>query len=269
MRASLAGQHLTRHSFGDLVVIRRLSNSKISPIGLSATLMQAKIAAVDLPLNLPGMGPIQGKAAGCLSRDRRNQRGWLRIDAAIWRSLNCRLELGGYGSLSPDTENQTMPDEQPSEFTAKIIAAYVRRNQVQPDQLAALIATVHKALGGLGKPATEPVSERRPAVPVRRSVHRDHVICLDCGWKGQMLRRHLTTAHGLSIEQYRARWNLLADHAMTAPGYSERRSAMAKRIGLGRARGASVKAPAPAAPESPVVAAPRRRGRPRSAAAPA
>ena len=81
-----------------------------------------------------------------------------------------------------------------------------------------------------------------------------------------MLRRHVTTAHGLSVEQYRARWNLPADHAVTAPGYSERRSTMAKRIGLGRARRASVEAPEPATSE----VQPRRRGRPpRSAAPPA
>jgi len=159
-----------------------------------------------------------------------------------------------------------MPDERPSEFTAKIIAAYVRRNQVAADQLASLISAVHTALSNLGKPATEAVIERTPAVSIRRSVHRDHVICLDCGWRGQMLRRHVTAAHGLSVEQYRARWSLTSDHAMTAPGYSERRSAMAKRLGLGRGgRRGSVKA---AAPESP-VAAPRRRGRPRSAATPA
>ncbi len=154
--------------------------------------------------------------------------------------------------------DQTMPEEQPTELVAKIVAAYVRRNQVPPDQLASLISTVHQALGGLGKATPEAVVERIPAVSIRRSVHRDYVVCLDCGWRGQMLRRHVTTSHGLSVEQYRARWNLLADHAMTAPGYSERRSTMAKRLGLGRARGASV--------EAPELAAPRRRGRPRSAA---
>jgi predicted transcriptional regulator len=162
-----------------------------------------------------------------------------------------------------------MPDEQPSEFTAKIVAAYVRRNQVPPDQLSTVISTVHRALAGLGKPAAEAEGPRTPAVPIRRSVHRDYVVCLDCGWRGQMLRRHVTTAHGLSVEQYRARWSLPANHAMTAPGYSERRSTMAKQLGLGRGgRRGSVEAPKPAAPESP-VATPRRRGRPRSAATPA
>jgi predicted transcriptional regulator len=160
-----------------------------------------------------------------------------------------------------------MPDEQPSEFSAKIVAAYVRRNQVPPDQLGTLILTVHHALSGLRKPATEPVIERTPAVSIRRSVHRDYVVCMDCGWKGQMLRRHIATAHGLTVEQYRARWNLLVDHAITAPGYSERRSTMAKEIGLGRGgRRASVEAPEPATPETSAVA-PRRRGRPRPAVA--
>jgi predicted transcriptional regulator len=160
-----------------------------------------------------------------------------------------------------------MSDEQPTEFVAKIVGAYLRRHQLPPDQLPALISAVHHALASLGKPAAEPHAERIPAVSVRRSIHRDHVICLDCGWRGQMLRRHLTTAHGLSVREYRARWNLPADHAMTAPGYSERRSATAKRIGFGRGgRRASVEAPEPAAPESPAAAAPRRRGRPRSTA---
>jgi predicted transcriptional regulator len=160
-----------------------------------------------------------------------------------------------------------MPNEQPTELVAKIIAAYLRRNPMPRDQLVTLISTVHQALGQLGKPA-EPFVERTPAVSIRRSVHRDHVICLDCGWKGQMLRRHLTTAHGLSVEEYRARWSLSADHAMTAPAYSERRSTMAKQLGLGRPRRASVETPEQAATEIS-AAAPRRRGRPRSAVPPA
>jgi predicted transcriptional regulator len=156
-----------------------------------------------------------------------------------------------------------MPDEQPTELVAKIVAAYVRRNQVPPDQLATLISTVHKALSSLGMPATEPVVERTPAVSIRRSVHHDHVICLECGWRGQMLRRHIATAHGLGVEAYRARWNLPADHAMIAPAYSERRSTMAKQLGLGRTRGASVQAPELLPSPETSAAAPRRRGRPR------
>ena len=157
-----------------------------------------------------------------------------------------------------------MPDEPPNasinrELAAKISAAYVRWNQIGSDQLATLISTVHGALAGLGKPAAEVGGERTPAVPVRRSVHRDYIVCLDCGWRGQMLRRHLMTRHGLGVEQYRTRWNLQPDHPVTAPGYSERRSTMAKQLGLGRlGRGSR----ATAAPKTPT---PRRRpGRPRT-----
>ena len=134
-----------------------------------------------------------------------------------------------------------MPDEESSptldkELTTDIVAAYVRRNQIAPGELATLISIVHRALIGLGKPAAETETERTPAVPIRRSVHHDYVVCLECGWRGQMLRRHLTTGHGLSIDQYRARWNLSREHLITAPGYSERRSSLAKQIGLGLGR---------------------------------
>lgn len=154
------------------------------------------------------------------------------------------------------------------ELTAEIVAAYARRNQIGAEQLGTLISSVHQALANLGKPTTEATIGRTPAVSARRSVHRDYVVCMDCGWRGQMLKRHLTTAHGLSVAEYRARWNLPSDHAMTAPAYSERRSTMAKQLGLGRTRGASVETTA--VPELETVTAqqttPKRRGRPRSEA---
>jgi predicted transcriptional regulator len=103
------------------------------------------------------------------------------------------------------------------ELTTNIVAAYVRRNQIGSDQLGTLISTFHQALVGLGKPAAETDVERTPAVAIRQSVHRDYVVCLDCGWRGQMLKRHLATGHGLNVEQYRARWNLRREHPMTAP----------------------------------------------------
>jgi len=156
------------------------------------------------------------------------------------------------------------------QLSAEIVSAYLRKHQVPADQLGSLISTVHTALAALGNPATEATVDRTPAVSIRRSVHRDYVVCLDCGWRGQMLRRHVTTAHGLSVEEYRARWNLPADHAMTAPSYSERRSTMAKRLGLGRGRTSGEIATVPEArAETPTQPAPKRRGRPRSAASPA
>jgi predicted transcriptional regulator len=165
-----------------------------------------------------------------------------------------------------------MPDEPPTptldtELTTNIVAAYVRRNKIGADQLPVLISTVHQALTSLGRPAAEVNGNRTPAVPIRRSVHRDYVVCLNCGWRGVTLRRHLTSCHGLSVDQYRARWNLPRDHPMTAPGYSERRSGLAKQLGLGRGRRASGEEPEPAAPETPATpqSGSRRRGRPRSA----
>jgi predicted transcriptional regulator len=165
-----------------------------------------------------------------------------------------------------------MSDEPPStstnrELTSTIVAAYVRRNQIGSDQLGTLISTVHQALSGLGKPTAETEGERTPAVPIRRSVHRDYVVCLECGWRGQMVRRHLATGHELTVEQYRARWNLPREHLMTAPGYSERRSVLAKQAGLGRGRRA-VPTPGTArtseATQTVTATGRRRAGRPRS-----
>jgi len=155
-----------------------------------------------------------------------------------------------------------------TELTTNIVAAYVRRNQIGADQLPILISTVHQALASLGKPVAQFDRERTPAVPIRRSIHRDYVVCLECGWRGKMLRRHLASGHELSVEQYRVRWNLPREHPMTAPSYSEQRSSLAKQIGFGRGRSASREEPEPVAPEIPAAAQPRsrRRGRPRSAA---
>jgi predicted transcriptional regulator len=121
------------------------------------------------------------------------------------------------------------------ERVAEIVAAYVKRNSVAPDQVPGLIQQVNQALTGLGQPQEPPppAMPDAPAVPIRRSVTPDKIICLDCGYKGQMLKRHLTTAHGLSVDEYRTRWNLHSDYPMIAPNYSVRRSELAKSFGLG------------------------------------
>jgi predicted transcriptional regulator len=143
----------------------------------------------------------------------------------------------------------------------------VRQSQIASDQLATLSPTVDQVLVGLGKPGTEADEERTLAVPIRRSVHRDYVVCLECGWRGQMLKRHLATGHGLTVEQYRVRWNLPREHPMTAPSYSERRSGLAKEFGLGRPRGWSAETTAvpEAIAETAAPPSPKRRGRPRTA----
>ena len=118
-------------------------------------------------------------------------------------------------------------------LVAKIIASYVSHHSLSPDQIPELIASVHRTIAGLGQPAEVPVA-LIPAVSVRRSVQSDVVICLDCGWKGKMLRRHLTTRHGFSGDEYLKRWGLPGDHPLTAPNYSAQRSTLAKQLGLGR-----------------------------------
>jgi predicted transcriptional regulator len=149
-------------------------------------------------------------------------------------------------------------------LVAEIVRSYVAQNSVGVDQVAGLIATVHRSLSGLGQsaPASAPLV---PAVSIKRSVQHDHVVCLECGFLSQMLRRHIRGAHGLEPAEYRVRWKLSADHPITAPGYSERRSTMAKQIGLGRKpQETVVLAPTPEA----VAVPPKRRGRiPRSAVA--
>jgi predicted transcriptional regulator len=143
-----------------------------------------------------------------------------------------------------------------SHLVTKIIASYVSHHNVGPDQIPELINSVHKTFDTLGK-APEPQAALTPAVPIRRSVQRDAVVCLECGWKGKMLRRHLSTRHGLTAGEYLRRWNLPSDHPLTAPIYSEQRSSLAKELGLGRGsrQGRAGRASA--------ATATRRRGRPR------
>jgi predicted transcriptional regulator len=118
-------------------------------------------------------------------------------------------------------------------LTARIVVSYVRHHRLVPDQLADLISSAHPAIGQVGQPP-EPEEVLTPAVSVRRSVHRDFVVCLDCGYRGKTLTRHIATRHGLSADEYRQRWGLRSNHLLTAPAYSERRSTLAKELGLGR-----------------------------------
>ena len=112
------------------------------------------------------------------------------------------------------------------QLTAKIVSKYVSHHKLTANQLPELINLVYRAIGQLGKPA-QPEEERTPAVSVRRSVRQDYVVCLDCGYKGLVLRGHIRVRHGLSPEEYRQRWGLKTHHPLTAPAYSERRSAVA------------------------------------------
>src|SRR5215468_2909946 len=124
-------------------------------------------------------------------------------------------------------------------LTAKIVSSYVRHHTVGANQVSDVITSVHGALTQLGRPI-QPEEVRTPAVSVRRSVHHDYVICLDCGYRGKMLLRHISTQHALDRGEYLKRWGLRSDHPLTAPAYSERRSALAKTLGLGRKAKAAV-----------------------------
>jgi predicted transcriptional regulator len=156
-------------------------------------------------------------------------------------------------------------------LTAMIVKSYVRHHTVAAGQLSDLITTVHRAIGQVGQSvAAEEVLV--PAVSVRRSVHQDYVVCLDCGYRGKTLRRHISTRHGLRRDEYLTRWGLRNDHPLTAPAYSERRSTLAKSLGLGRKRKVEVPpavtptpAPTPADADGKSDATPTRRRRSRAA----
>lgn len=126
-------------------------------------------------------------------------------------------------------------------LTASIVSAYVARNNVQTADLPRVIASVHAALTGLGGPASAVAAEALvPAVPIRRSVTPDAIICLEDGRAFKTLKRHLSKTYGLTPDQYRQKWNLPADYPMVAPNYAEARSALAKTTGLGRKGGTMV-----------------------------
>jgi predicted transcriptional regulator len=121
------------------------------------------------------------------------------------------------------------------ELSTEIVAAYVSHNAVSPTDLPKLIADVHGALRALqSTDAPAPVEELKPAVPVRKSVAPDYIICLEDGKKFKSLKRHLRTHYNLSPEEYREKWGLPADYPMVAPNYSATRSKLAKDNGLGR-----------------------------------
>jgi predicted transcriptional regulator len=121
-------------------------------------------------------------------------------------------------------------------MTAEIVSAYLGQNPVSTNQIAEVIGTVHGALSTLGQggAGTPPAAELRPAVPIKKSVTADYIICLEDGKKLKMLKRHLRTSYKLTPEQYRAKWGLPPDYPMVAPTYAALRSAFAKKIGLGR-----------------------------------
>ncbi len=158
-------------------------------------------------------------------------------------------------------------------LTTEIVSAYAGRNAVAASDLPALISGVFQALRTAGQEETgKPAEVLAPAVPVKKSVTPDFLVCLEDGRKVRTLKRYLANRYGLTPEQYRKRWGLAPDYPMVAPSYAARRSALAKASGLGRKPTAAATVapplPAPAEPVPAEAKAPRRRraaGRKRAA----
>src|SRR5215207_8295292 len=136
------------------------------------------------------------------------------------------------------------------ELAADIVSAFVSNNSVPVTELPALIGSVHAALnqvasGSAQQPAEEP---KVPAVPIKKSVQTDYIVCLDDGKRFKSLTRHLRTTYNLTPEQYRAKWGLPSSYPMVAPNYAAARSELAKRLGLGQQRRRTQEPPPPAAP---------------------
>lgn len=126
------------------------------------------------------------------------------------------------------------------ELTAEIVSAHASNNKVAPAELTEVIKDVFGTLAELGESGVPPEAPT-PAVPVKKSITPDHIVCLEDGKKLKMLKRHLNTAYGMTPEQYRERWGLPADYPMVAPNYAKRRSSLAKKIGLGRKVGTKLR----------------------------
>lgn len=122
-------------------------------------------------------------------------------------------------------------------LTADITTAFLGNQAIDASEVPALIRDTYDALNDLtaATPVIEPL--REPAVSIKASVKPEQVTCLECGFKGKMLKRHLMSAHNLSAEEYRSRWGLPANHPLTAPNYAEVRRELAVKIGLGRKPG--------------------------------
>lgn len=130
----------------------------------------------------------------------------------------------------PDTENDNLLT-----LTSNIVSAHLANNSVSTEEIPALIRKVYSTLANVNQDG--PISSERPqpAVPIKKSVHADYIVCLEDGKKLKMLKRHLKTAYNMTPEQYRERWGLPADYPMVAPNYANQRSKLAKDIGLGTA----------------------------------
>jgi predicted transcriptional regulator len=145
--------------------------------------------------------------------------------------------------------NFDVPSDDLIALTAEITAGYLRGNPLAVASIPEVINLIYGTLRQVGQPVAPEKEPQRPAVPIRKSVTAEYIVCLEDGRKLKMLKRHLRSTYGMTPDEYRAKWNLPADYPMVAPAYAEKRSEFAKSIGLGRSR-----------PEPEPEAAPARRG---------
>lgn len=139
--------------------------------------------------------------------------------------------------MTEDAENSSISDTTLVDLTTDIVSAYVSNNNIAAGELPVLIKNIHAALSSSSRTPLEPeVEELVPAVPIRKSISGDFLICLEDGKKFKSLKRHLRARYNLTPEEYRVRWGLPSDYPMVAPNYTASRSKLAKSMGLGRKR---------------------------------
>ena len=143
------------------------------------------------------------------------------------------------------SEGKTLDRSEILTLTSEIVSAHVSNNATRGDAVPELIQSVFDKLTALASDEPAP-TELTPAIPIRKSITDDYIVCLEDGRKLKMLKRHLMTAYGMTPEEYRARWGLKADYPMVAPNYSKKRQELAKKIGLGRKPRVAEPEPAPA-----------------------
>ena len=143
------------------------------------------------------------------------------------------------------SEEQTIDRSEILTLTSEIVSAHVSNNATRGDAVPELIQSVFDKLTALASDEPAP-TELTPAIPIRKSITDDYIVCLEDGRKLKMLKRHLMTAYGMTPEEYRARWGLKADYPMVAPNYAKKRQELAKKIGLGRKPRVVEPEPAPA-----------------------
>jgi len=142
--------------------------------------------------------------------------------------------------VGANTEFQAARSDDLLKLASEIVAAYVSNNPIPVSEVPAMIRSVHGTLGGLvSAPQGEAPTAQKPAVPIKRSVNPDYIVCLEDGKKLKMLKRYLRSNYNMTPEEYRAKWGLPADYPMVAPNYAAQRSEFAKKIGLGRTASSS------------------------------